>query len=230
MTSSPRLNAKLHPTIRRLGRELVHKPCGKSSLVLVLALVLALALPLMSQPAVAAGPTTAAPSTGAIKRGYILPDMKIQGQPSPQHAAYLGLPLGVTSFRLSQIKAELVLVEIFSMYCPRCQAAAPKLNRVFERLKASPLGASLKFVALGAGNTPFEVDYFCKKYHASMPMFPDTDYTLHATFGNVGTPAFFVLRALPGGKGLKVLFVYEGQPESEDAFFEQIRHAATQQD
>lgn len=218
-------NTLIPATIRELGRT--------SSLVLSLAL--ALALLLSAQPALAAATTTPDPATtshsaGAPKVGDILPDVEIQGQPSTRHADYLGLPEGTTSFRLSQIKAELLLVEIFSMYCPRCQAAAPKLNRVFERLKASPLGGSLKFVALGAGNTPFEVDYFCKKHHASMPMFPDTDYTLHATFGNVGTPSFFVLRALPGGKGLKVLFAYEGQPECEDAFFEQIRRAATQRD
>lgn len=227
MSSPPRLYAALFERIHESGR--------KRSLVLVLALTFALAMQLLAQPTLAATTTTTGSTTGshsadAIKAGDILPDVLIHGQPSLQHAAYLGLPLGVTSFRLSQIEAELVLVEIFSMYCPRCQAVAPKLNRVFERLKASPLGGSLKFVALGAGNTPFEVDYFCKKYHASMPMFPDTDYSLHATFGNVGTPSFFVLRALPGGKGFKVIFAHEGQPESEDAFFEQIRRAATQKD
>lgn len=192
---------------------------------LAIALALSLALPLLAQPALAAGP-----GVGAPKVGDILPDVEIKGQTSPLHAAYLGLPIDATSFRLSQIKAELLLVQIFSMYCPRCQAAAPMINRVFERLKTSPLGLSLKFVALGAGNTPFEVDYFCKKHHASMPMFPDTNYTLHATFGNVGTPSFFVLRALPGGKGLKVLFAQEGEPKDEDAFFEQLRQAASLKD
>jgi len=232
MSSFPRFSTRFLTKIRELGRE----PGHRSGLVRNLALALALALPLLAQSALAAATTAAGPaatashSAGAPKVGDILPDVEIHGRPSPQHAAYLGLPEGATSFRLSQIKAELVLVEIFSMYCPRCQAAAPKLNRVFERLKTSPLGGSLKFVALGAGNTPFEVDYFCKKHHASMPMFPDTDYTLHATFGNVGTPSFYVLRALPGGKGLKVLFAHEGQPESEDAFLDQIRRAATQQD
>ena len=223
MSNILRLQAAFLSTTRKLGL----KPCCKQGLALGLALALAMALPLLAQPALAAGATTVDPSAGAPKVGDILPDVEIKGLPSPQHAAYLGLPEGAASFRLSQIKSELVLVEIFSMYCPRCQAAAPKLNRVFERLKTSPLGDRLKFVALGAGNTPFEVEYFCKKYHASMPMFPDTDYTLHATFGNVGTPSFFVLRALPGGKGLKVIFAQEGQPESEDAFFEQLRRVVT---
>ncbi len=220
MNREHHFNTLILTTIRELGR----------TFSLVLSLALALALLLLAQPALAAattttGSTTGSRSAGAPKVGDILPDVEIQGQPSAQQAAYLGLPEGTTSFRLSQIKAELVLVEIFSMYCPRCQAAAPKLNRVFERLKASPLGDSLKFVALGAGNTPFEVDYFCKKHHASMPMFPDTDYTLHAAFGNVGTPSFFVLRALPGGKGLKVLFFFEGAFEDENVFFENVLRA-----
>lgn len=170
--------------------------------MLALALALALLLPANSPAAGTATTDSRRPTTaqGRPRWATSCPMWEIQGQPSTRHADYLGLPEGTTSFRLSQIKAELLLVEIFSMYC--CQAAAPKLNRVFGKLKASPLGGSLKFVALGAGNTRL-VDYFCKKHHASMPMFPDTDYTLHATFGNVGTPSFFVLQALPGGKGLK---------------------------
>lgn len=220
MTRYARLNTTLFNNIHTIGRT--------TSLALTLAFALALAP--LALPELATGATPGGVSAGGIKAGDTLPDAEIKGQISPNHAAYLGLPAGGAPFRLSQIKAELVLVEIFSMYCPRCQAAAPKLNRVFERLKASPLGSRLKFVALGAGNTPFEVDYFRKKHNASMPMFPDTDYTLHKVFGNVGTPAFFMLRALPGGKGLKVLLAQEGATEGEDAFFEQIQRAAMHQD
>lgn len=160
------------------------------------------------------------------KTGDLLPDVEIKAQLKPGEAAYLGLPEGAKSFRLSQIKAEALLVEIFSMYCPRCQAEAPAVNRVFERLKASPQGQKLKLVAIGAGNSAFEVDVFRKKYQCAMPMIPDADYVLHKVFGAVGTPSYFVLKPAPGGRGMSVLFFQEGQFEDENAFFEQVLRAA----
>lgn len=182
------------------------------------ALMLLLVLALLAAPALAAKPQV----------GDVLPDLEAKAQLKPAETAYLGLAAGAKSFRLSQIKADTLLVEVFSMYCPRCQAEAPAVNRVFERLMASPQGQKLKFVALGAGNSQFEVDFFRKKYQAAMPMIQDVDYVLHKAFMAVGTPSYFVLRPLPGGKGLKVLYFHEGQFEDENAFFEDVLRAAAQ--
>ncbi|MBI5518831.1 MAG: redoxin domain-containing protein [Desulfovibrio sp.] len=187
----------------------MHRFLAAPLLALLLMLVLAL-------PALAAKP----------KEGDVLPDLEIKTPLKPAEQEYLGLPAGAKSWRLSQIKAETLLVEIFSMYCPRCQAEAPAVNRVFEKLMASPQGAKLKFVAIGAGNSQFEVDFFRKKYQAGMPMVQDADYKLHKAFMGVGTPSYFVLKSLPGGKGLKVLYFREGQFEDEDAFLEQVLRAA----
>jgi len=169
---------------------------------------------LLAAPALAANP----------KAGDTLPDQTVKAQLSPAEAEYLGLPAGTQSFRLSQIKAEALLVEIYSMYCPRCQAEAMPVNRVFARLKASPEGKRIKFLAIGAGNSPFEVEFFRKKYQAKMPMLPDADYTLHKVFGSVGTPSFFVLK--PGAKGLGVAFFLEGVFADEDDFYAQVLRAA----
>lgn len=187
----------------------MHRPFTAPLIALLLALALAL-------PALAAKP----------KEGDVLPDLEIKAPLKPAEQEYLGLPAGAKSWRLSQIKAEALLVEIFSMYCPRCQAEAPAVNRVFEKLKASPAGARLKFVAIGAGNSQFEVDFFRKKYQSPMPMVQDADYVLHKAFMGVGTPSYFVLKPLPGGKGFKVLYFLEGQFEGEDAFLEQVQRAA----
>jgi len=181
-----------------------------------LALTLAFCLALSAAPAQAAAP----------KVGDVLPDLPVTARLTPAEAAALGLPANAQSFRLSQIKAQVLLVEVFSMYCPRCQAAAPAVNRLHERLAAAPQARELRFVALGAGNTAFEVDFYRKKYNTPMPLLPDEDYSLHKAFRAVGTPAFFVLKPLPGGRGLQVLLFHEGQPEDEDAFFAQVLDAA----
>lgn len=191
-----------------------------------LGLAFCLALGITLGLALAAAPVMAAEPKAAPKVGDVLPDLPVTAQLTPAETASLGLPANAPSFRLSQIKARVLLVEVFSMYCPRCQAAAPAVNRLHERLAASPQARELRFVALGAGNTSFEVDFYRQKYRTPMPLLPDEDYSLHKAFRAVGTPAFFVLQALPGGRGLKVLLFHEGQPEDEDAFFEQVLAAA----
>ncbi|SNR76246.1 Peroxiredoxin [Humidesulfovibrio mexicanus] len=181
------------------------------------ALLLALLLALSALPALAAKPRT----------GDILPDEESTARLAPPDAAALGLSPD-KPLRLSQIKARTLLVEVYSMYCPICQTVAPAVNRVHERLAASPLGREIGFVALGAGNSPFEIEVFRKKYRTPFPLVPDPDYVLHKAFMSVGTPAFFVLRPLPGGKGLKVLLYHEGPLKDEDAFVEQVLRAAAQ--
>ncbi|MBU1230544.1 MAG: TlpA family protein disulfide reductase [Proteobacteria bacterium] len=173
---------------------------------------LLLALLLFCTPALAA----------KLKAGDILPDLDVKAQPLPAEAAYLGLKPGVQSFRLSQIKAEALLVEVFSMYCPRCQAAARSVNQVFESLAALPQGQKLKMLGLGAGNSAYEVDVFRKQYAIPLPLFQDGDYVLHKAFGNVYTPTYMVLKPAPGGHGFLVLHLQEGPFGDGPAFLEQM--------
>ena len=175
-----------------------------------------LALLLLCTPALAAKP----------KVGDVLPDLTVKAAPQPAEAAYLGLPDGTQSFRLSQIKAEVLLVEIFSMYCPHCQAEAKPLGRVFERLMALPQGKTLKFLGIGAGNSAYEVDTFRLLYEIPMPLFQDGDYELLKAFGTTGTPTYLVLKPAADGRGLKVLFVQEGRFEDEQTFLELILRAS----
>lgn len=177
---------------------------------------LLLALLLVSQAALAAKP----------KAGDTLPDLEVRDVVQPQDAAYLGLAPGAKSFRISQIKADALLINVFSMYCPRCQADASAMNALFEQLKADPKAQGLKFLGIGAGNSPFEVNFFRKKYKSPLPMFQDADFTLHKILGNVGTPSFFVLKPRAGGKGYDVTFFQEGASEDHEALRKAVLEAA----
>jgi hypothetical protein len=59
-----------------------------------------------------------------------------------------------------------------------------------------------------------------------MPLFQDGDYVLHKAFGAVGTPAYLALKAVPGGKGFRVLFFLEGVFDDEQAFLNQVLKAS----
>ena len=164
---------------------------------------------------------TSAPAA-SLKVGNTLPDLTIKAAPLPHEAAYLGLKPGIQSFRLSQIKAEALLVEIFSMYCPRCQASARSVNALFESLTALPQGQKLKMLGLAAGNSAFEVNAFRKQYEIPLPLFEDGDYTLHKAFGNVYTPTYMLLKPARGGRGFQLLHLQEGAFADGPAFLEQM--------
>lgn len=159
--------------------------------------------------------------------GDKIPDAQLALPLRPAEAAYLGLPEGAKGAKLSQIKADYLLVEIYSMYCPRCQVEAPAVGRLFEKLKASPKGQSIKFVAIGAGNSAFEVDVFRKKYACAYPLVADSDYVLHKLFMAVGTPSYFLLKPAPGG-GFSIVFFQEGQFGDEGPFLDLLLRVAAQ--
>ena len=162
------------------------------------------------------------PALAAPKIGDILPDLMIKSAPLQYEAEYLGLAPGVQHFRLSQIKAQALLVEIFSMYCPRCQASAKSVNAVFTKLSALPQSQKLKMLGLGAGNSAFEVNAFRKQYAIPLPLFQDGEYELHKALGNVYTPTYMVLKPAPGGKGFEVLFIQAGPFADGEEFLENV--------
>jgi len=112
---------------------------------------------------------------------------------------------GGGTFRIPQIKGDAVILEIFSMYCPYCQAEAPNVKALYEKIeKTAALRGKIKIVGIGVGNNPYEVGTFKKKYQIPFPLFPDGDFSLHKKFGEVRTPYFIVIRNFPNGSYLIV--------------------------
>jgi len=122
--------------------------------------------------------------------GGKLPDFSLTIPKVSAERAYLGLS-GSGTFKVPQIKAQSVVIEIFSMYCPYCQNEAPKVNEVYEKIEADPaLKSRIKLIGIGAGNSLYEVGIFKKKYGIPFPLFPDAEFGLHELLGSVRTPYF----------------------------------------
>jgi len=122
--------------------------------------------------------------------GTLLPELPLPDPRDESARSYLGVT-GPSGFTAAAIAADVLLIEIFSMYCPHCQREAPMVNEVFSRIEADPrLRGRVKMIGIGAGNTPFEVDYFRKTYGVRFPLFPDPDFRLHKRLGEVRTPYF----------------------------------------
>jgi thiol-disulfide isomerase/thioredoxin len=126
----------------------------------------------------------------APQKGDVLPDIKIPVPLNNDDKAYLGVEEGAF-FTIPQIKAAVVIIEIFSMYCPHCQGEAPEVNRLYTLIENDPgLTGTIKLLGLGAGNSRFEVEVFKKKYSVPFPLFPDEDFAFHQRLGEVRTPYF----------------------------------------
>jgi thiol-disulfide isomerase/thioredoxin len=131
--------------------------------------------------------------------GGPLPVIKLPIPKSPEAKDYLGLK-GEGSFTIPQIKAKVVIIEIFSMYCPYCQNEAPRVNELYKAIGSNPdLKSKIKIIGIGAGNTPMEVDVFRKKFQIPFPLFPDLDYSIHKVCGEVRTPYFIGVKINDNG-------------------------------
>lgn len=160
-------------------------------------------------------------TASAPKKGGVLPLINL---PIPKDAAdksYLGLS-GAGSFKVSQVKAKVVVIEIFSMYCPYCQKEAANVNDLYNIIeKEQKLKGKIKIIGIGAGNTLYEVDIFKKTYNIPFPLFADEDFTIHKALGEVRTPYFIVINIKKDGSH-KVIYSELGGIKEPRQFLETI--------
>jgi peroxiredoxin len=156
------------------------------------------------------------------KVGSPMPDFELPMLNNPADLQYLGLPASGKFFRINQVKAKVVIIQIYSMYCPYCQAEAPNVNRLYAGIENSPaLKDKIKVIGIGAGNTQFEVITYKKKYAVVLPLVPDDDFKIHKIVGEVRTPYFIAVKLNDGGK-TEVIYSRLGALGNVDQFLAQL--------
>jgi peroxiredoxin len=165
-----------------------------------------------------------AAEVGPPQVGNVFPDIELQKSKNSVDLTYLGLS-GSGTFRVQQIKADVVIIEIFSMYCPYCQGEAPNVNKLYSLIENNPsLKNKIKIIGIGINNSLFETDIFKKKYNVAFPLIPDDEFKLHKIIGQVRTPYFIAVK-LKGGKA-EVIYSKLGALENNNVFLEQIIKSA----
>jgi peroxiredoxin len=153
--------------------------------------------------------------------GDVFPEITLPVPQNAQEKDYLGIT-DTDSFKLSQIKAQVVIIEIFSMYCPYCQKEAPVINKLYESIKNKPtFNDKIKIIGIGAGNTQFEVDFFKEKFTVPFPLLPDESFSVHKVVGEVRTPYFFVLEMKQDGSN-KIVYSKAGSIQGPQEFLDLI--------
>ncbi|MGZ3558145.1 MAG: peroxiredoxin family protein [Thermodesulfobacteriota bacterium] len=128
------------------------------------------------------------------EKGEQLPVINLPSPKNPDERSYLGLS-GSGLFKIPQIKATVVIIEVFSMYCPYCQKDAPGINELYRLIENnSDIKDKIKLIGLGAGNSSYEVGVYKNNYSVPFPLFPDKDFEIHKACGEVRTPYFMVVK------------------------------------
>ncbi len=150
-------------------------------------------------------------------------DIPLPRPSSESDAAYLGLSDGTGNFRMNQIRARVLLIEVFDMYCRFCQGMAPTVDEVYEINLRSGFGDQVKMIGIGRMNTALEVSAFREKYDVKFPLFPDKELSITRALQaqDEGTPHFIVIRMDPGG-GARVVHTKTGAFEDPQAFYDVV--------
>ncbi len=113
--------------------------------------------------------------------------------------SYLGIS-SEENFKILQIKADVVLVNVFSTTCPHCKKEAPNTNKLYKAIEDRPdLKGRIKIIGIGARDTHEKIASFKEEYKVSFPLFPDKDMSIYEQLAATATPTLIGIKLLENG-------------------------------
>jgi thiol-disulfide isomerase/thioredoxin len=150
-----------------------------------------------------------------------LPLFKLQTPRLDTDKKYLGLT-GGGAFKFTEIKAEVLIMEVLSMYCPHCQKGAPMVNELYRTIEDRPdLRGRVKLIGIARKNSPFEMGVFRERYKIPFPLFSDGDGSISKALGVYGTPTFIGVKINKNGSYEGLLFK-AGRLKNVNDFLEEL--------
>jgi len=137
---------------------------------------------------------------------------------SSEAQKYLGLK-AMEPFKVSDIKAKLVVIEFMSAFCPYCLANAPIINNIHKTIQGDSRLTDVKVIAIASGNEKAEVEAYKKKFKTPFPVLLDQDFAISASMDGVPTPTTMIVSTENG----KVLFSHTGVIKDPDRFLKELK-------
>jgi hypothetical protein len=129
-----------------------------------------------------------------IKGGDAFPEVTLKTPFQDRDRKYLGIS-GGERFRINDLQARIVLVEILDVYCAACQKQAPLYNQLYALIRSHPAARKqIKMIGIAVGNNDEEVDSFRTAFQVPYPIITDPAYILHAAVGGGSTPFSMIVR------------------------------------
>ncbi len=160
-----------------------------------------------------------------IKAGDKIPTVGLAAPDSDADRRYLGLGPD-RSFRISDIRASVVLVEIMNVYCGSCQAQASFYNKLFLRLAEDPAYRDrVKMIGVAVGNGDAEVAKFKKEFDVRFPVVGDPYFVMYRAVGETPTPYSIYTRLDPQAKSGSVVQTHLGVNRDYEGVFADLKKA-----
>lgn len=141
--------------------------------------------------------------------------------------AYLGIA-GET-FRLGDVKADIIIVELFSLYCALCMREAPAVAELYRLAqKHVPPPHRIAFLGIGTGNSAEDVARFKKQHSVPFPLVADARASVARTAKLAITPSFIAFKKTSDGS-LFTLHSRNGLLGPPQHFLDRVLQAASQQ-
>jgi hypothetical protein len=163
-----------------------------------------------------------APVDAVISAGDPFPALQLAA-PAPEERAYLGLD-DERAFTIEDVKADLLLVEILSVYCVHCQGQAPVYNRIHALLDSdSELSGKVKLMGIAVGSGEMAIGDFRGKYGVTFPLIPDPNFVVHNAIGGTRTPFLIIVRKNASHPRGIVVKTHAGSIKNTDYFIDELR-------
>jgi hypothetical protein len=157
-----------------------------------------------------------------IKKGDVFPEVALKTPSQANERTYLGIS-GGDSFKVKDLKAEIILVEVFDVYCLPCQKQAPLYKQLFGLIQSSPLKDQIKMIGIAAGNDEAEIKTFRDHFQVPYPIVIDPKYALHEAIGGPPAPFSIIVRREAAGKPALVADTHLGFNNDMQGLFKQLQ-------
>lgn len=158
----------------------------------------------------------------SIDMGDRFPEIDLP-QPAESSARdYLGLPAG-ESFTLSQVKADVVLVEMLNVLCPHCRKQTLPYNNLYDLIEKDPqTKGRIKMLGIAVGNSDEQIEDFVDIYAVDFPVVSDRSFKLHTAIKAGPTP-FSIYLKRDGLQPAVVAGTHLGEDREMDDLFSYLK-------